>query len=129
MWYATFVDSEPIYKLDDDGNKIIADTIDGVDYYVEIGRTEPHYTDPIPFEGTIRTGGNNVDYTEYGINKGDYDAILVLMGKSLPIAENTLIWCDIEPTEVVEDTATYRVVRKVEAINTTRFVLERVVNN
>lgn len=128
MWYAEYVDSEPIYKLDDDGNRIVADTIDGVDYFVEIGRTEPHYTDPIPFDGTIKTGGRNVEYTEYGINTGEYDAIMVLMGTSLPIKENTLIWVDIEPTEVSEDTADYKVVRKTVALNTTRFVLKKVVS-
>ena len=49
--------SEPVYALDEHGNKIVSyvdDTVTPpVTYYEELGVTEEHYSEPIPIEANI----------------------------------------------------------------------------
>lgn len=126
MWYKTYIESQPIYILDDDGQKIVAETIDGVDYYLEEGQTEPSYSNLIPFEGTIFLGGGNVKLTAFGLNLGEYEGLLILPTTTSPIDEKSLIWLDNEPREGQE--ADYVVERKSIALNSTSFLLKKVVN-
>lgn len=124
LYYATFVESEPIYALDENGHKIVVETIDGVDYYEEIGQKEASYSYPVQFLGTIKRGGVS-EATEFGVDVSQYDAIMVLPTKSSPIDEKSLIW---EHTASCSDgisTADYRVDKKVKAINNTLFGLTR----
>lgn len=126
LWYANFIDSEIIYQLDDNGDKIVVDTIDGIDYYEELGQSEPHYTDATPFDGTFKETGGEVEPKPYGLDLGDYDAVLVLPTNVSPIDEKSLIWVDIEPTVVSRDEADYYVTRKSKGISTTYYALKRV---
>lgn len=127
MWYALFVDSEPIYVLDDDGNKIVVDVIDGTEYYAEAGQSEPHYEEAQEIKAIFKLGGENVTLNPYGINQGEYDAIMVLEGNSSPIDEKSLIWVDMMPLDTNKDKADYEVVKKLPSLNTTFFVLKKVV--
>lgn len=127
MWYKTYIESQPIYILDENDEKIIAETIDGVDYYLEEGQTEPTYSEAVSFEGTILLGGGNVQLTSYGINLGEYEGLMVLPTISSPIDEKSLIWLDNEPREGQE--ADYVVARKSIALNSTSFLLKKVVKN
>lgn len=124
LYYALFVDSEPIYAKDEFGNKIVVEVIDGVNYYEEIGQKEATYSTPIPFLGTIRRGGFS-EATEFGLDMSQYDATMVLPTKSSPIDEKSLIW---ENTASLTDdlsTADYRVEKKIVAINNTLYGLKR----
>ena len=130
LYYAQLQKSEPIYELDENGEKIIADTINGVDYYVENGQTEPTYSAPVPFKGTIKEGGSDADDKEFGLDFSQYTAIMVIQQRDYPINETSLIW---ETTPTVVDghadpsTADYEVVKKSNSMNTTRYALHRIV--
>lgn len=133
LYYATLVSSEPIYALDENGHKIVVETIDGVDYYEELGMTEEHYSEAVEFVGTINYGGGNAEHTEFGISVAEYDAILTLPTNSTPICETTLIWADTEPTTIPDTqyadptTSDFEIVKKTVTLNTTQFVLKRIV--
>lgn len=132
MYYATLVEAETKYRLDDNGNKIIVDTIDGIDYYEEEGTTEEHYSDVKKFHGTIKLGGGNSTDTEFGLDLSQYSAVLVLAVKSFPITETSLIWVDSEPTQLPNgntdpSSADYYVVKRSVGINTIRYALQKVV--
>lgn len=127
MWYSNYIKAEPIYVLDDNGAKIVVDTIDGVNYYLEEGQSDATFSNPIPFDGTIAYGGSEIKVTSYGLNKGEYDGVLILPTTTSPIDEKSLIWVENKPTTVSEDTADYVIVRKSIALNTTYFLLKKVV--
>lgn len=126
LYYANFVESQPIYELDENGNKIVVDTIDGVDYYQEIGHSEPTYGAIVPFMATIREGGTS-KATEIGLDMGLYDAEMVLPTDCSDIDEKTLIWAYTKPQTADPSTADYYVEKKLVAINCTKFGLTRVV--
>lgn len=95
--------------------------------------TEEHYSEAVEFVGTINYGGGNAEHTEFGISVAEYDAILTLPTNSTPICETTLIWADTEPTTIPTThyadptTADFEVMKKTVTLNTTQFVLKRIV--
>lgn len=131
MYYALLDKEVPIYDLDDDGNiKYIE--IDGVKVPVETGETRQAYSAPVEFKGNIAMQGGESQAAEFGLNLGDYSAVLVSDKGLLPINETSRIWHESEPVYgtdgyVDEHSADYTIVKLSPSLNSDRFVLDKVV--
>ena len=131
MYYALYAGEEPVYDLDEDGNKII-DYVDedGNIYYRETGEYKASYTEPVLFSGNIAMSSGESTQQEFGVSQADYEAILIT-GKSLiPATETSLIWFETEP--VIVDgkadgySADYRVIKKHPSLNVDKYILGKV---
>lgn len=133
LYYALWHESQPIYKRDKFGHRIVVAVIGGTDYYEEIGQEEEFYSAPVEFKGTILEGGNNAFDTEFGIDRSEYDAVLCLAVSDYPIDEKSLIWLDSEAKTILgtdhADTSNvdFYVRKKSKGINTVRYALKRAV--
>ena len=88
MYYSLLDKEIPVYDLDDDGNiKYIE--IDGAMVPVETGETRIVYSSPVQFKGNISVSGGESQATEFGLNLGDYSAILISDKGLLPIDETS----------------------------------------
>ena len=125
MYYANQDRVVPIYEYyeDEDGNLIPLDT----------GETKLVYGEPIEFKGNISlSNGGEVEVQEFGLNLGDYSAILVVGKDYIPLSETSLIWHATEPTKDIdgntnEFSADYRVVKVSDSLNVSKYALQKVV--
>lgn len=94
--YALLSEKTTEYKKDADGN-IMYVTVNGKQVPVE--QVVPaHYTDPVDFEASMNMGGGSAEITEFGIDVGDYSAVLTTPKGYINITETSLIWHETEPT-------------------------------
>ena len=127
MYYANQDRIVPIYEYykDEDGNMIPLDT----------GETKLVYGEPIEFKGNISlSNGGEVEVQEFGLDVSAYDAILIVKKDYVPISETTLIWFEnpiIYDDEIQkvpnEFSADYRVLAVKPSLNSTKYVLGRLV--
>ena len=138
LYYAELIDSEPVYALDENGNKIVAfvdeSVIPPVVYYEERGVTEKHYSEPIPFEANIAQSNGDMREQEYGLSEGAYEAILVTEKGKYPITKTCLIWHTTEPEVdekgyAVSASADYTILSINTSLNVDKYVLGKVVKN
>ena len=135
MWYALHRDSEPIYKLDKDGNKIVVyvddSTIPPTTYYEKEGQTKEGYGEPVEFYGNIAfSKSGEAETTEFGVSLADYEADVTVSKEYLPIDETSLIWTH-EPLVdddgyAVGSDADYTVLKVNPSLNTTKYLLAKV---
>lgn len=131
MFYSLFSGKTPIYATDSDGN-IIYDEVDGVSVARKTGNYTSGYDLPVEFFGNISGKGGSAKPEEYGTNL-DYDATLTMAKDEIPIAENSLLWFENEPTYNEDGTvniksANYRVKRIPPSLNDVVYLLERLTN-
>ena len=127
MYYANQDRVVPIYEYyeDEEGNMIPLDT----------GETKLVYGEPIEFKGNISlSNGGEVEVQEFGLDVSAYDAILIVQKDYVPISETTLIWFEnpiIYDDEIQkvpnEFSADYRVLSVKPSLNSTKYVLGRLV--
>lgn len=125
MYYANQDRVVPIYEYyeDEEGNLIPLDT----------GETKLVYGEPIEFKGNISlSNGGEVEVQEFGLNLGDYSAILVVGKDYIQLSETSLIWHTTEPTKDIdgntnEFSADYRVVKVSDSLNVSKYALQKVV--
>lgn len=125
MYYANQDRVVPIYEYyeDEDGNLIPLDT----------GETKLVYGEPIEFKGNISlSNGGEVEVQEFGLNLGDYSAILVVGKDYIPLSETSLIWHTTEPEKDIDGNtnefgADYRVVKVSDSLNVSKYALQKVV--
>ena len=115
MYYALYVESTETTT----GKTII---IDGEEVNVEYGSTSQEYTTPVEFKGNIAFTGGDVYETEYGIDKSNYSAVLVMNKGEIPIDEHSLIWYDTPP----DRKADFKVVKVVPSLNVDKYLLQRI---
>ena len=137
MYYALFVGEVPVYKLDDNGNKIVdwVDEDTGEVHYIETGTTMKLYDAPVEFRGNIAMSGSDVNRVEFGVSEAKYEAILVMTKGEIPITETSLLWFQTTPTTKIVDektyaddsTADYRVLKVSPSLNVDRYILDKVV--
>lgn len=133
MHYAVLIGTEPIYVLDDEGNPVIAYVDDdGNVYYQETGNYRNIYSAPVSFDGNIATTGGESESVPFGLNTGDYSAVLVVEKGILPISESSLIWHETIPEVdsngyAKEASADYRVAKKAPSLNEMKYVLDKLV--
>lgn len=133
MYYALFLGKNPIYALDENGEKIISYVDeDGNVYYTETGEYKNTYSEPIVFYGNIAMSGGESQTVDFGVNLADYSAVLIVDKHTIPISETSLIWYETEPTTdnngyADQHTADYTVVKLSPSLNVDRYVLQKVV--
>ena len=133
LFYALHLGEQPIYELDDFGNKIV-DYIDedGNEYYRETGEMKQIYSEVVEFLGNIAMSGGDSEAVEFGLNMSDYEAALVMDKGVLPITETSLIWHKSEPIMdsdgmVDGSSADYSIIKVSPSLNTDKYVLKKIV--
>lgn len=120
--YSLFVEKEQQEETDSEGN--ILDT--GEPLFI--------YDEPVDFKANLTmSGSEESQMVEYGIDKSDYDAVMLTPKNSLPIVEGSIIWDESEPQTDIEghikkSSADYEVVKKKPSTNVDRYILKRLVN-
>lgn len=136
MHYALHLESKTIYKLDEDGNKIISYIDTSTDpetiYYEEEGQLEDRYDMPVEFRGCIVLSGGDARDVEYGVNVENYEAVLIVDKGEIPIDETSLIWFQSQPEfdedgNAIPSSADYRVIKVNHSLNSDKFILSKVV--
>lgn len=131
MYYALLGQEVPVYETDDYGNIKYID-IDGEKVPVESGDTEIGYSEPVEFLGNIAMSGGESEAVEFGLNVGDYQAVLVMAKGEIPIDETSRIWFGSEPKLNPDGTADkysadYTVIKLSPSQNVDKYVLKAVV--
>lgn len=128
MYYALFEENLTEYARDPEGN-IIYTEINGELVPAKAG-VKPGYSEAILFKANIGVNSGETKEAEYGLNVGDYDAIISAEKGKLPFTEQTLIWHKSEvgydlAGHVIPETADYRVVAIKTSLNEERFILKK----
>lgn len=133
MKYSLHDGRVPIYETDDDGN-IVYIEVDGQKIPVETGEYETGYSAPVDFMGNISMSGGEAEAKEFGMDIGDFDAVIVLEKDAVPITETSIIWHtspvkykDEQNTIVDSKSADYAVKRVSPSLNFTKVLLQRIV--
>lgn len=123
----------PIYERDENGD-IVYIEVDGQKIPVETGEYETGYSAPVDFMGNISMSGGEAEAKEFGMDIGDFDAVIVLEKDSIPITETSIIWHtshvkykDEQNTIVESKSADYAVKRVSPSLNFTKVLLQRIV--
>lgn len=134
----------PVYETDDDGNIVYEsyEDEDGNVIYIfdEDGNKKPSktneyeykYTIPEEFSANISMGGSDTQAEIFGIDPSGYDATILVSRNELPLTETSVIWFETEPTYKDDEktlvdwkSADFLVVKKVDSLSYTTFVLKR----
>lgn len=124
--------TEDIYARDEDGN-IIYIEVDGEQVPV-LSETKQYYKPPTIFYANISFNSGETSMAEYGLNVGDYNAIISADKGTLPFDERTLIWHTSEPSvdeygRAIPESADYRVIAIKTSLNEERFILKKRVDD
>lgn len=93
MFYSLLIDEQPIYELDENGNKILEYVDeDGNEFYRETGETEPLYSKPVPFRNGISGKLSEVLVKEFGIDDTSLYAEMDVEANKYPIVAESIIW-------------------------------------
>lgn len=132
MRYALYEGQTPIYQLDENGEPVVS-WIDeeGNIYYVEIGEA-PKYSEPVDFFASISMSGGESEAVEFGVDIGNYDAVIITALNEFPISETSFIWVKSEPEYTADgrlntSTADFRVKAVKPSLNQTKLLLSAVV--
>ena len=132
MYYALFEENVTEYATDSNGNVIYTE-INGQQIPVKAG-TRQGYTKAVMFKANIGVNSGETKMAEYGLNEGDYNAIISANKGELPFNEQTLIW-HTSPVEyddndrVKPESADYRVIAIKTSLNEERFILKKRVDD
>lgn len=123
----------PIYERDENGD-IVYIEVDGEKIPVETGEYETGYSAPVDFMGNISMSGGEAEAKEFGMDIGDFDAVIVLEKDTVPLTETSIIWHtspvkykDEQNTIVDSKSADYAVKRVSPSLNFTKVLLQRIV--
>ena len=133
MKYALQDGRVPIYERDENGD-IVYIEVDGEKIPVETGEYETGYSAPVDFMGNISMSGGEAEAKEFGMDIGDFDAVIVLEKDAVPLTETSIIWHtspvkykDEQNTIVDSKSADYAVKRVSPSLNFTKVLLQRIV--
>lgn len=122
LMYSNLVKKEGTLITDKEGNLL------------ETGENKYIYSEPDVLKANIvQSGQGYAEAVEFGLDKTDYDAVIVATKNKLPIVEGSLIWDKSEPMKdrfgtVRESSADYRVAKVSDTVNVDKFLLKRLVN-
>ena len=123
----------PIYERDENGD-IVYIEVDGQKIPVETGEYETGYSAPVDFMGNISMSGGEAEAKEFGMDIGDFDAVIILEKDAVPLTETSIIWHtspvkykDEQNTIVDSKSADYPVKRVSPSLNFTKVLLQRIV--
>lgn len=131
MFYALYTEDVPIYAKDEEGNILTTD-VDGVEVPV-VDSYVSAYTEAVEFKANISFDSGETRLAEYGLNVGDYNAVISADKGVLPFDEQTLIWHNSEPEYkegvIVPESADYRIIAVKTSLNEERFILKKRVDD
>lgn len=130
--YANFGEEIPIYAYDEDGNILTTEVDDEIENVID--GNKQGYGEVIDFKANISFNSGETKLAEYGLNEGDYNAIISANKGELPFDEQTLIWFTSEPqydseNNVLPESADYRVVAVKTSLNEEKFILKKRVDD
>ena len=133
--YSLLLGDMPEYELDENGNKIVEFVMDdGTVIYRETGSRVNRWSTPLDFLANIAQSGGEAEAMAFGFSVSDFDASVIVAKGTVDLPIGTLIWHNGEPkyrdteeTMLDEKTADYRVLRALDSINFTRYLLKAVV--
>lgn len=133
--YSLLLGDMPEYELDENGNKIVEFVMeDGTVIYRETGSRVNQWSTPLDFLANIAQSGGEAEAMAFGFSVSDFDASVIVAKGTVDLPIGTLIWHngkpkyrDTEETMLEEKTADYRVLRALDSINFTRYLLKAVV--
>lgn len=128
LYYANYVGDIPIYATDEEGNILTTD-VDGEIVEV-IDSYKQGYSNPEEFEANISFNSGETIMAEYGLDVGEYNAVIQATKGEFPFNEQTLIWHTSEPEydssdNVLPESADYKVVAIKSSLNEERFILRK----
>ena len=133
LYYANQIGTTPIYQLDEDGNVKTYVDDEGNEYPLETGEYEPLYGPAYEFEANISMSGGESEEAEFGIDKSDYDAILILDKDAVDITETSRIWHESEVTYIDSNyenadgkKADYKALKPSPSLNQSKYLLGRI---
>ena len=101
---------------------------------VETGEYETGYSSAVDLMGNISMSGGEAEAKEFGMDIGDFDAVIVLEKDAVPLTETAIIWHaspvkykDEQNTIVDSKSADYAVKRVSPSLNFTKVLLQRIV--
>lgn len=135
MKYSIKGEKQPIYQLDENGEKIIVHIEeDGTIHYAETGSYTSGWSNPEVFYGNIAMSGGKAEAQEFGLSVADYNAVISASKNELPLVLGAYIWHtseveyeDEEKTEVVEKSADYQIIKVSESLNEVKYILKALV--
>ena len=123
----------PSYERDENGDIVYIEG-EGKKVPVETGEYETGYSSPVDFMGNISMSGGEAEAKEFGMDIGDFDAVIVLEKDAVPLTETSIIWHaspvkykDEQNTIVDSKSADYAVKRVSPSLNFTKVLLQRIV--
>ena len=123
----------PIYERDENGD-IVYIEVDEKKVPVETGEYETGYSSPVDFMGNISMSGGEAEAKEFGMDIGDFDAVIILEKDAVQLTETSIIWHtspvkykDEQNTIVDSKSADYAVKRVSPSLNFTKVLLQRIV--
>lgn len=131
MKYALYEGQETIYQLDENGEPVVSYVDEqGNIYYVEIG-SQPKYSEPTDFFASISMSGGESEAVEYGVDIGNYDAVVITNLNEVPISETSYVWVKSEPQYTSEGrlnpiSADFRVKAVKPSLNQTKYLLSAI---
>ena len=126
--YALFKEMVQGYLKDDDDN-IVYTEVDGEQVPVETGQI-PSYYEPVPFVANINTSGSgDATEAEWGIDKSDYNALIVANKGEFAFDEQTLIFHNSEPKfdelgALKPESADYHIIAIKPSLNQVKYILK-----
>lgn len=131
--YALLIGEAPIYKLDENGEKIVyRKKSDGTVIYQTTGQNQLVYSDVKSAYVNIAFNSGETSQAEFGIDVGNYDSVIITEKNALPITETSIIWFENEPkyedeekTIVDGKSADYKVLQVKPTLNLMKYILER----
>ena len=131
------------YALQDGTWKVPEFDADGlpiIDYVDDEGNTypEPHeeikWTEPKEFLANIAQSGGEAEAMAYGLSVSDFDASIIVAKGTVDLPIGSLVWHngevlyrDANKTVLNDKSADYKVLRALESLNITRYLLKAVV--
>ena len=133
--YSLLLGDMPEYELDENGNKIVEFVMDdGTVIYRETGSRVNQWSTPLDFSANIAQSGGEAEAMAFGFSVSDFDASVIVAKGTVDLPIGTLIWHnskpkyrDVEETMLDEKSADYRILRALDSINFTRYLLKAVV--
>lgn len=129
--YALFNNVIEEYETDLDDNIIYVE-VDGEQIPVTKNK-KTVYGDLVDFKANISTSGSgDVNVTEYGLDKGDYNAVIVADRNQFPFDEKTLIFQKSEPLYdddgyLRPESADYNIIAIKYSLNQVKYILKEVI--
>lgn len=130
MKYALYLGTEDVIATDDNGEPIVEHIDEQGNIYYRL-ETVIKYSEPVDFFASISMSGGESEAVEFGVDIGNYDAVVITALNEFPISETSFIWTTSEPQYTAEGrlntaTADFRVKAVKPSLNQTKLLLSAI---